>query len=65
MVIWLVNECLTVVAFIFQGLYFNFRVRILNLDTIGYGVMWQRIQLHSHMIHVQTELTSILSHGFT
>ena len=58
MVVWLANECLMVVAFIF-------RVCILSLDMIGCGMMWQRIRLHSHVIHVRMGLTSILSYGFT
>ena len=66
MVIWLANEHLTVVAFIFWGLHcVDTRVCILSLDMIECGVTWQRIQLHSHVIHVCMGLTSILSHGFT
>ena len=61
----LANEHLMVVAFIFHCLHCHFRVRISSLDTIGHGMTWQRIQLHSHMIHVHMGLTSILSHGFT
>ena len=43
----------------------NHRVHISSLDMIGCGVMWQRILLQSHGIHVHTGLTSILSNGFT
>ena len=37
----------------------NYRVRILSLDTIGHGMTWQRILLHSHGIHVCMGLMTI------
>ena len=49
----------------FFGLHCDFMVHISSLDMIGHGMMWQRIQLHSHVIHVHTGLMSILSRGFT
>ena len=53
------------VTFRFEGLHHEFRVRVLSLATIGHGMMWQRIQFRSDMIHVRTGLTCQSSHGFT
>ena len=43
----------------------EFRVRISSLDTIGRGMMWQRILLRSYVIHARTGLMCPSSHGFT
>ena len=54
-------EHFTVIAFLFRVHVKNHRVCILSLDTIGHGVMWQRIRLHSHILHVCMGLTSIFN----
>ena len=54
-----------VIAFDFRVCVKHCRVCVLSLDMIGHGMMWQRIRLHSHILHIHMGLTSILSHGFT
>ena len=61
----LAHGCLMGIAFVFRVCIKNHRVHILSLDTNGHGMMWQRILLHSHGIHVHMGLMNILSSGFT
>ena len=49
----------------FWGSCREFKVHVLSLDTIGRGMTWQRIRLHSNVIHVRRGLTCLSSHGFT
>ena len=41
------------------------RVCIVSHDMIECGMMWKRILLHLHGVHIHTELMFALSHGFT
>ena len=64
-IISLAHEHLVVAMFIFRVHAMNHKVHVSSLDTIGHGMTWQWILLHSHGIHICTGLMSTFSHGFT
>ena len=61
----LAHKHLMVAAFIIRVCVENHRIHVLSLDMIGHGMMWQRMLLCSHGIHIHTGLMCMLSHGFT